>query len=109
MGVKREVRLSDSFRAEAAVHFPPGGSIDGKPPWEMFEKGPLRAAIQAFGEDFEGNAIAYDPVRIVQMPPTVFFPPMTIYAILVEDWVEIMSIDVDSDYFGRINDPDDWP
>lgn len=77
----------------------------------MFEEGPLRAVIQAFGDNFEGTGLADPPdtpVRFLMTHHLPFFPAMTVYAMLVGDWVELVGIDVDADYFRRIaEDPDD--
>ena len=88
----REVRRSATFLAHAMEEFPPVGSVDGGPSWEMFEAGPLKAIEFAFGHSWEKNVVTPEGVRIVTTHALPFFPAMSIYALLVSDgsqeWVE---------------------
>jgi hypothetical protein len=74
----------------------------------MFESGPLVAITKAFGDNFEGNAEAAPGVRFVMTHSLPFFPAMCVYAIVVMDgpseWVELLDITVDDDYFKLIDD-----
>lgn len=42
MPTRRRVTRSEGFVERALALYPPGGSADGTPPFEMFESGPLR-------------------------------------------------------------------
>jgi hypothetical protein len=107
----REVHFSETFLQHATAEFPPGGSADGKPSWTLFESGPLKAFKTAFGRNWEKNTIA-EPgtgIRVVMTHALPFFPAMTVYAVLVvdedgSDYVELLDIVVDHDYFNMIED-----
>ena len=100
--------MSDTFKAHAREAFPPGGSVEGKPRWEMFEEGPLVAIAKAFGDNFEGNAEAAPGIRVVMTHALPFFPAMAVYAAVIVDgpseWVELLDITVDDEYFRLIDD-----
>ena len=50
---RREVRHSPAFLATAKERFPVGGSAEGRPSYELFERGPLEAASELFSRSFD--------------------------------------------------------
>ena len=92
----------------ALAEFPRGGASDGRPSWQLFEDGPLKAVEVAFGHSWEKNAIAAEGVRVVTTHSLPYFPAMSIYAVLVhdrsEEWVELLDIVIDRDYLNLIED-----
>ena len=109
---RRRVRRSPAFLQQAQDLFPPGGSVEGRPSFEVFEQGPLRGAETAFSLDFEAQRQHIDGVggiRYVTVPPTSFFGPLVISACLLADGViEVVSVIEDPGYWDLIaNDPSD--
>jgi hypothetical protein len=105
---RREVRRSAQFLAHARQLYPPGGSPDGRPPFELFEERILRAAELQFALDFEDLPVAIEEVpaiRHVMTHAVPYFPALVIYAILLsDDAVEILDLDVDETYWDLIGD-----
>jgi hypothetical protein len=103
MAVHRKVERSDSFIEEAMALFPPGGSTDGRPSYELFEETVLLAAETAFSLNFEGLQPVEpgSPVRYVLTAEALFFPRSLIfYGILSSfEMVEIVGIEQE----------DQWP
>ena len=110
-GRRREVLLSDEFVERAQALFPPGGSAEGRPNWDLFQVTVLRAAVTAFANDFEGQHADEEgsPIRIVLTAATPFFPnPLAFYALLADDeTVEIVDVIEDEDWLASWGDPDE--
>ena len=91
--------------------YPPGGTPEGRPSFELFEAGPLRAVELAFSLDWEGQLEAIEGVgiRFVMTHGVPIFPAMTFFAALgTDDSVELLDVTVDEDYFEMLeSDPDD--
>ncbi len=109
---RRPVRRSAAFLEQAYALFPPEGSAEGRPPFEMFEKGPLRGAEAAFSINFEAQRQHMQDVggiRYVTIPPTSVFGPLVISACLMQDGaVELVSVIDDEGYWDLVgNDPVD--
>lgn len=105
---KRPVRRSQAFIEQARRLFPPGGSASGRPPFQLFEQGPLRGAETAFSLSFEAQLEPVEgvgSVRSVVVPPTTVFGPLVIFGILTTDGiVEIVSVVEDEGYWEVIGD-----
>ena len=106
----RRVHRSEQFTEQAHQLFPPGGSAEGRPSFELFEHGPLRGAEVAFSRAFELQREPVEGVgslRYVVIQPTSFFGPIVIYACLLRDQsVELVSVIEDEDYWEVIgHDP----
>jgi hypothetical protein len=96
---RREVRRSDNFTEAAYGLFPRGGSVDGRPSFELFEQGPLRAVEDLCARAFEQMAEPYPGIRAWTTIEVPFFPPVTFYAALdTSDMVELIDLTVDTDY-----------
>lgn len=110
MARRRQVRQGTRFLAEARRLFPPGGSVEGRPSFELFAATVLKAAELAFGSDFEGQLVetAGSPIHLVLTAQTPFFPqPLVFYGMLVsDDLVEIVDIVVDEDAWAAGEDLD---
>jgi hypothetical protein len=109
---KRQIRRSEAFIEDAKRLFPPGGSTEGRPSFQLFEQGPLRGAETAFSLNFEAQLEPVEgvgSVRSVMVPPTTVFGPLVIYAILTNDGiVEIVSVMEDEGYWNLVEgDPAD--
>ena len=109
---QREVRHSDQFLAKARTLFPPGGSVDGRASYELFERLVLRAVDLQFSRQFDDLPIALPDVpaiRHVMTHAVPFFPALVVYAILLSDGaIEVVDIDVDEEYWDLISDdPED--
>ena len=104
---RREIRHSADFLAVAKSHFPPGGSISGRPSFERFSAGPLAAADDLFSIDFENQFEIVPGIRSWITLHTPHFPPIVFYAVLVEGYVELVSLTVDEDYWELLDgDPE---
>lgn len=110
--VRREVRMSADFERIAKDLFPPdGGSVEGRPSYEMFLEGPYRSIELAFWY-WEKNAIpqlGLDAIRVADIYHAPFFPPMIAYGLLVggeDEHVEVIGLDVNWEFY-RLNEPDD--
>ena len=103
---RRPVRRSAAFVQQAERLFPRGGSDEGRPSFETFERGPLKGAETAFSLDFEAQRQHIEDVgsiRYVIIPPTTFFAPLVISACLLSDGVvEIVSVIEDEGYWELI-------
>lgn len=82
---RRNVRRGDYFVEAAERYFPRGGAPDGRPSFEMFEAGPLRAIEGLFARAFEELPEPYPGIREWTTIEVPFFAPMTFYALLVDD------------------------
>ena len=105
---RRPVRRSDLFLETARQSFPPGGSPDGRPSFELFERGPLHAAEELCALAFEQMAEPYPGIRAWTTIAVPFFPPMTFYAVLdTTGVVDLMDLTIDTDYdWGTPSDAD---
>ncbi len=105
---RRHLRRSAQFVAQAKALFPPGGAAEGRPSFETFEQGPLRAAETAFATAFERQCQHIDgmpSIRYVLVTPTAFFGPLVISAVLLrDDSVELVSVVADDDYWDLLGD-----
>lgn len=110
MARRRRVQHGAQFLEEARRLFPPGGSVEGQPSFDLFADTVLKAAELAFELDFEGQLaeMAGSPIRLVLTAQTPFFPqPLVFYGVLVaEDVVEIVDIVVDDDFWDAGEDPE---
>lgn len=104
---RREVRHSESFLEQARIFFPPGGSSDGRPSFELFTRWPLSAADELFSRSFDELPEIAPGIRGWLTLQTPFFPPIVFYAVLVVDYVEIVSLTVDEDYWDLMEDDPD--
>lgn len=108
---RRAVRHGHGFLERARALFPPGGSADGAPSFELFEATILQTATLAFANNFEACASDMgpdSPVRMVLTADTVaFWRPVVFYGLLVDDdTVEIVDLAVDDRYDPSSGDPD---
>ena len=92
--------------------YPPGGSPDGRPSFELFERLILRGVELQFSLQFDDLPVALQEVpsiRHVMTHAVPYFPALVIYGILLTDGaVELLDLEVDEDYWDLIaNDPDD--
>lgn len=91
--------------------YPPGGSTDGRPSFELFERWPLRAVEELFSRKFEEQpeAVEGTGIRFAMTHGMPVFPAMVMYACMGTDGaVELLDVVVDDDYFDLIaNDPSD--
>lgn len=105
---RRAVRHGAEFSARARQRFPPGGSPEGRPSFELFAETVLRAVETALSRDFEGQLAETpgSPIRMVLTAATPFFSePLVFYALLAdEDTVEIIDFVIDEDW---LDTPDD--
>jgi hypothetical protein len=111
MAGRRVVQLSPDFVLKAKKRYPPGGSVDGRPRYELFRDTILKSAIFEFSHNFDGLPYAIEGVAIkavitVEVP---FFPATVFYGVLRDDGViEIIDFEPDDDYFRLLDtDPDD--
>jgi len=104
---RREVRHSPAFLATAKERFPVGGSAEGRPSYELFERGPLEAASELFSRSFDDLFEIVPGIRAIDTLHTPFFPPITFYAVLVDDYIEIVSLSIDDTYWELLDgDPE---
>jgi hypothetical protein len=110
-GRRRIVLLSDEFVQRAQALFPPAGSPEGRPSWDLFQVTVLKAAVTAFGNDFEGQHgdEPGSPIHVVLTAATPFFShPLAFYAVLADDdTVEIVDVIEDEDWLETWDDPGD--
>jgi hypothetical protein len=64
----------------------------------MFEDGPLRAIEALLAQAFDELPEPYPGIREWATIEVPFFAPMTFYALLVNDDVELVDLVVDEDY-----------
>lgn len=106
--LRRAVHHGLAFLARARQLFPPGGSPDGRPAFELFAGTVLRAAETAFASDFEGQLAETpgSPIRVVLTAATPFFPkPLAFYALLADkETVEIVDVVIDEDWLETLGD-----
>jgi hypothetical protein len=96
---RRHVRRSELFLETAHRFFPPGGSVDGQPSFEMFADGPLRAVEELCARAFEEMSEPYPGIRAWTTIEAPFFAPMTFYAVVdTTGVVELIDVTVDTDY-----------
>lgn len=109
---RRPVRRGDGFLARAHDLFPPGGSPDRRPSFEIFENRSLAAAEELFAADFDRQPEAAPGIRFATTHGLPVIAPLVIFACLVvqngKEVVELLWVDVDEDYWKLIrDDPDD--
>jgi hypothetical protein len=105
--IRREIRHSPDFLAAAKEHFPAGGSAAGSPSFELFARGPLEASSELFSRSFEDLFELVPGIRALDTLHTPFFPPITFYAALVDDYIEIVSLSIDDSYWELLDgDPE---
>jgi hypothetical protein len=98
--VRRRVVRSDGFVERAQALFPIGGSSDGRPSFERFEAGPLRAVEELFSRRFDDQpeAIEGTGIRFAMTHGVPIFPAMVMYACLGTDGqVELLDVVIDRD------------
>lgn len=112
MGHRRRVVLGAQFVERAQELFPPGGSPDGLPSYELFSETVLPAVRFAFEHDFAGQQAddPESPIRFVHTAKAPYFPvPLAFYALLAdEDTVALIDVIVDEDWYGTFDDADNW-
>jgi hypothetical protein len=93
------VEVSDSLLEQAKAVYPPGGSADGTPSYELFLLGPLEAARFYFSHAFD-QALRENPDSPIAYYPIVstFFPIMGFFAARVSDHIVILDFVVDDEY-----------
>lgn len=102
---RREVRRSNLFLEHAHELFPPGGSAEGSPSFELFESGPLRGVEELFSRALADQPEAAAGIHFALLAPVPAFPAMVIYACLGTDGVvELLDIEIDHDYYDLIGD-----
>ena len=104
-GQRRDVRSSAGFDRKAKQLFPPEGSSEGRPTYQMFVDGPLKAFEAAF-RYWENNSMpvpGLGSLRYAEVIHAPFFPLITAYACLVADaggdYVELVDFDVEWDIY----------
>lgn len=107
----RTVEHGDHFLEEAMHLFPPGGSSDGRPSFELFEQTVLKTAETAFGLNFEAlpELEPGSPVHLVLTANVLLFPrPLVFYGILTaEHVVEIVGVVQDDEWPESLGE-DEW-
>ena len=63
MPKRKRVITSEELLSQARALYPPGGSVDGTPRLELFERGPLAAAIAYFEREFDEATEAAAGIR----------------------------------------------
>lgn len=101
-----EVKCGDLLLEHARELFPPGGSAEGRPSFELFCEGPLRAAIELFSRQFDETADAAAGIKtwVTIAPP--WFPPLVFYAARVGDHIELLDVTSEDpqEYWAMIED-----
>lgn len=105
---RRRVSRSALFLEHAEAYFPPGGSAPGQPPFDVFEKGPLRGVEELLARSFDDLPEAAPGIRFAMTIAVPVFPPMVFYAALGTDGaVELLDVIIDEEYWDLIaDDPD---
>jgi hypothetical protein len=110
----RRIRRGEQFGDAARVLFPPGGSAEGKPSFELFEARVLRIVERRMAETFEDlpEAVEGTGIRFAMTHALPYIPALVIYGMLVvddgEEMIELVDIVIDDEYFDAIeSDPDD--
>lgn len=103
---RREVTVDAVVDAKAQLGFPPGGSSDGRPSYELLRERALDAVVEAWSRNFEASPESEpgSPVRVALTFPAPMFPPMAFYGILVGDGVHIIDYSHDDDYWDTVED-----
>jgi hypothetical protein len=105
--------MSARFEAIAKCEFPPGGSAEGRPSYELFLERPLRAFQAAF-QHWDSNAMpvkGISSIRSADVANDPYFPLLQAIAVEVTDdamnvHVELDDLIVDWDFWTRPDDPD---
>ena len=111
--MRRRVFRSPAFLDKAQSLFPHGGSADGRASFELFERLILKAAEEQLARAFDDLPVAVaelPSIRYVMTHAVPFFPALVIYAMVVADphsgeYVELVGLDVDDDYWDLATDP----
>ena len=101
------VEVSPAVLAQARGLFPPGGSVDGRPSFEMWRDGPLEAVRQLFGSIFDELPDDTDlpGVKYWQTIRTPFFEPMGFFAIRdTNGQIEIYGFFEETGYSALVDD-----
>lgn len=102
---RRPVIRSELFLQHASELFPLGGSVGGRPSFEMFEAGPLRGVEELFGRAFDDQPEAVPGIRFAMTAAVPRFAPMVFFAALGTDGaVEILDVTHDEDYWDLLDD-----
>jgi hypothetical protein len=91
MSPRRRVACGEWFIEHANAAFPSGGSVDGRPSFELFASGPLAAATAFFMRRFDEAPEIAPGIRswvTVELP---LFPPIAFYAAAVGDHIELLD------------------
>lgn len=110
---RREVRMHPDFEREAKENFPPGGSVEGRPSYELFLARPL-VAFQAAFQHWERNAMPLPGVHAIRSADVAndpFFPLLVAIATLMidpdgQEYIELSNLMVDWDYPPTPDDDD---
>lgn len=87
-----EVTYGDLLWEHARELFPSGGSVEGRPSFELFCEGPLRAAIELFSRQFDQSSEAASGVRVWVTIAPPWFPPLVFYAARVGDHIKLLDV-----------------
>lgn len=101
------VAVAGELLGKARQRFPPGGSVDGTPSFELFEHGPLQAAIELFGRRFDEAPTVEAGVDSLRWVSTMsaLFGPMVFFALRTIDHIEIVDYVEDEGYWDLDDDP----
>ena len=107
MTTSRRVVVSAEFVDKAKSLYPPGGSSEGRPSYEMFCSHALPVAKTAFSRAWD--KLPFDGIPalrylVAAVPP--FFGAIIFYCVDVGDHVELVDVDEDPDYWGFVADDD---
>jgi len=112
--IRRSVRRGEHFLLAATALFPPGGSADGRPSFELFEERVLEIVERRMAETFEDllEAVEGTEIRFAMTHALPYFPALVVYGMLVvdqgEELIELVDIVIDDEYFDAIeSDPAD--
>lgn len=114
MSPTRRVRRGTAFLEAARAAFPPGGSAEGTPSFELFEERVLQIVEQRMAATFEDlpEAVEGTGIRFAMTHALPYFPALVIFGMLVlddgEELIELVALEIDDDYFDSIeSNPDD--
>lgn len=114
MSPTRRIRRGTAFLRAAHASFPPGGSAEGHPSFELFEERVLHVVEQRMSTTFEDlpEAVEGTGIRFVMTHALPYFPALVIFGMLLvddgEELIELVDVVIDDDYFDTIeSDPDD--
>ena len=98
--------VSPSLIEKARREYPSGASVGGTPSFEIFERGPLDAAVQFFGRSFDQAPTPIDGVEAIRQWTTwsVIFGPLIFYAVRTGDRIEVSDYLYQPDYWDVVGE-----